>query len=120
MFTDEHWEIIEKIDGATKKNDREINGKFGITFLTNISAGAKTILNLLNMIHNGEKCYIDISSCGDNAIDVLVDLLNKYSGHNIHLLTCLKNYISVKPTHALVDNTYEISTFSQIGADRNV
>lgn len=119
-FTEEYWEIIKKIDGATIKNDKEINGKFGTTFLTNISAGTKTLLNILHMIHFNEKCAIDISSCGDNAIDVLVDILNKYKEIDIRLLTCLKNYISVKPINALVDNEYMINRFSQIGDNKNV
>ncbi len=109
-------EIVKEIDKADVIDEYTISGKYGVTHIRNISSGAKTLLNLHNMIKNKKECYIDITSCGDNAIEVLVKLLKKYeTGADINLLTCLKNYISYTPIKMRVDDLYYINCFADVG-----
>ena len=107
--------IIKDIDDADVSDNEKINGKYGEASLRDISSGAKTVLNLRNMLKKNKECYIDITSCGDNAIDVLVDLLKQYDDtFNINLLTCLKNYISYKPINIRVNNSYNAKCFADV------
>lgn len=49
------------------------------------------------MLKKNKDCFIDITSCVDNAIEVLVEILKEFKGRDIYLLTCVKNYISNTP-----------------------
>ncbi len=107
--------IIKRIDGAEVIEDNRIYGKYGETYLSNLSSGTKTVLNLRNMLKKHNECYIDITSCGDNAIEVLVDILKQYDNEvSINLLTCLNNYISYTPINIRVDNSYNAKCFADV------
>lgn len=115
-------EIINKIDGADILNgEDEIQGIFGRTNIDKISTGAKTLLNLRNILKKQDEAYVDIASCGDNAIDLLVRILKQYpSDKIIHLLTNITNYINFEPIDLYVDNKYRANNFAEVRRIENV
>jgi len=76
-------ELLDRETGAIKT-------KRGITNLENLSTGCKTILNYLFILKN---CWyldrynaIDISSCGNNAIEQMFKVAEKFDGGSIPLI----------------------------------
>lgn len=109
--------IILEIDKANVIDNYRINGIYGETSIRDLSNGSKTVLNLRNMLKHKDICYIDITSCGDNAIETLIKVLKDVENiehKEVYLLTCLKNYISTTPIKMLLNETVEINSFFEV------
>lgn len=108
-------EIIYNIDKAVCISDDKIDGIFGITDIENISNGAKTVINLRHMLKHSNECFIDITSCGDNALDVLADVLNKYGEEKrINLLMRVLGNSSTKKVTLNVNNQKVVNAFREV------
>lgn len=107
-------EIIYKIDKAHVISGNRIDGIYGEAHIRDISNGAKTVINLRNMLKKSKKCFIDITSCGDNAIEVLVGVLKEFKDRDIYLLTCVKNYISTTPIEMTLNDGVKINSFFEV------
>ena len=110
-------QIILEIDKANVMDNYRMNGIYGETSIRDLSNGSKTVLNLRNMLKHKDICYIDITSCGDNAIETLIKVLKDVENiehKEVYLLTCLKNYISTTPIKMLLNETVEINSFFEV------
>ena len=110
-------QIILDIDKAYVLDNYRIDGIYGETNIRDISNGSKTVLNLRNMLKREDACYIDITSCGDNAIETLIKVLNNIENlehKDVYLLTCLKNYISTTPIKMILNEKVEINSFFEV------
>ena len=110
-------QIIREIDKAYVLDNYRINGIYGETNIRDISNGSKTVLNLRNMLKHENVCYIDITSCGDNAIETLINVLNNIENieqKDVYLLTYLKNYISTTPIKMILNEKEEINSFFEV------
>lgn len=70
-------EVMRRIDGVTKFDpvSGAIVTPFGSTTIDHLSCGCKTVLNYL---YSDEKYkLININQCGDNALEVLFDTMEK-------------------------------------------
>lgn len=76
LFTDEiYTEIMKKIDKISYRKGNFIQTPFGETHIDNISTGCKAVC-LAYYYHNQKNILINISECGNNALDVLFNLNN--------------------------------------------
>lgn len=108
-------EILYNIDKAVCISDDKIEGIFGVTDIGNISNGAKTVINLRHMLKKSNECYIDITSCGDNALDVLADVLNQYGeDKSINLLMRVLGNSSTKEVKLNVNNQKIVNAFREV------
>jgi hypothetical protein len=69
-FTEPDKRIMEKIDNAQIIDINKIETPYGIGAITNLSTGCKTLINIL---HNSNK-VINISECGENAVNLISEL----------------------------------------------
>lgn len=108
-------ELIRLIDHAEYEgNNTIINFMQNVTSIINLSRGLKTLLVIRWFIKNERQgLYFDITSCGNNVIEQLVD---EVKGTDIHLLT--RNYavLCSTPADILVNDTYKINAFSDLAS----
>jgi len=105
-------EIIKYIDNAEYIGNNTMRDRFGnITSIKNLSTGAKIVLNTKWLIEHGKDTPINITSCGDNALEALVDIIKE---KDIYMLTC--NYVSLCDAEVsiLVNDKYKIDSFSEL------
>jgi hypothetical protein len=48
--------------------------------LNNLSTGLKTVLNILYLKQNNQARVVDITECGDNALNAVFEIMNGYEG----------------------------------------
>lgn len=111
-------EIIYNIDGAVLTAEGNIHGKYGYADLTDISAGAKVVLNIKHMIEHGEECMAVITSCGDNALTELITEIKPYENEKdtvITLYTPVTTSINIYPVKLYVNDEYIADSFSGVG-----
>lgn len=65
-------EIMGKIDKATYIGKGGIETPYGITNIYDLSSGTKTVLNIVN---NPDRIF-DATDCGENALEVLFELID--------------------------------------------
>lgn len=106
-------EIIRAIDKAEYIGNNNMIDRFGnVTSIKNISTGAKVVLNIKWFIENDKAdTPINITSCGDSA---LVELIDVVKNKDVHLLTCNYTTMCDKESKIIVNNKYEISSFSEL------
>ena len=69
-FTDEDRAVILKIDHAKLIENKQIETKYGIGTVRNLSSGCKTLLNVLK---NPGK-VVNADECGKNVLDILFSM----------------------------------------------
>lgn len=65
-------QIIKEIDNAKILDTGQLSTPFGLCTIFELSSGTKTIINIL---HYSNKIF-DVTSCGENALDLLFRLIN--------------------------------------------
>ena len=114
-FDNRDIELIWIIDKAQYgENNTIINFMNSVTSAANLSRGLKTLLVIRWFIKNNRQdLYFDITSCGNNVIEQLIDEVKE---RDIYLLT--RNYAILCDKYAdiMVNNTYRIKAFSDLAS----
>lgn len=84
MFNNLSLEVMKKVDNAEllDKNLGTIKTPYGITDITHLSTGCKTVLLYLNMPDEDKNCILNISQAGPNALEVLFDCVDLLKDSN--------------------------------------
>lgn len=81
-FDDKELNAMKIIDNAklVDKNIGTIVTPRGVTDIDHLSSGCKTVITYIKMLKGeiSDKTFIDISSCGINAIEYIFSLADKY------------------------------------------
>lgn len=107
---------LSEIDGAVleDKSTDLIKTKFGLTTLSFVSTGCKTVLMYLYYMRNRDKysgkVVVDINECGWNAIDVLFECADRLNDNSMIFYLCHQNGVHLcKERDYLVNNTRKIT-----------
>jgi hypothetical protein len=106
--------IIKKIDSADYIGNNTARNKNGDLFgLEKLSTGAKIVLVVKWYIENKDSntWKFDITSCGDNALDILIDVIDD---KDVELITCNYSTSSSKEADILVNDKHEIDSFGEL------
>lgn len=77
---DDGVEYMQKIDNATIEdvNTNSIKTPFGVTGKNDLSTGLKTVLNLIYMSKHEKPNSLDITECGQNALDAIFEIQERF------------------------------------------
>lgn len=84
-------EVIKQIDRAIILENNKIETPRGITYLTDLSSGCKTVLNYLYA--DKEYLFINVTQCGANALEILFQTMEKVPNIQRKLILCHKDRI---------------------------
>lgn len=105
-------ELIKRIDNATVVGRNTVRNFMGdVTSVENLSRGLKTLLVIRWFIKNKKDLYFDVSSCGNNVFDSLVE---EIGNRDAHLLLCNYTVWGDKEADITVNDKYSINSFSKL------
>lgn len=106
-------ELIEKIDHAKYMGNNTIENFMGnITSIEKLSKGLRTLLVIRWFIKHEKKDIIfDISNCGNNVFDYLVE---EVGNTDVHFLLCNYSVSGHKQADIIINEKYKINRFSEI------
>ena len=112
----EDMDIIGLIDNATVIDEKSssIQTKFGVTNYRSLSSGCKTVLNLLYIIKNNLTVAVDVTECGQNALEVIFEIIDKFEKaipiilrHN-SIIGCTRRNFTVNDED-IIDNILDLA-----------
>ena len=119
-FTEDELTVMKEIDSAVfvDQNLGTIVTKFGVTTVDSLSSGCKTVLLYLTMVKSStvefKEYALDITECGINAINALIDIIDKYPT-KVPLVLRHENIAGAKDCSFLSNGVKEVNSLYELG-----